>query len=113
MKWLLFLSILLSILPELALADCFHGCADTNLNIGDYIVIESIGIMSCSPSCGDQTISYTFRITTACGFSTITNPPQTFCSAENIPTGAYQVNAIGAGCTGTPQGCVRICSCSP
>src|SRR5688572_30181799 len=80
MKWLFLLFIVLSMAPGLALADCYHGCADTNLNVGDYIRIESTNESPCSPGCGEDAIIYTFRITTACGFSTITNPPQTFCS---------------------------------
>ena len=66
---------------------CYDGCSSIALSVGDYVKIMVEGEFTCDAACGSGTgIAYDFER-------------------------SYVVQSIGSGCSGTPQGCVRICEC--
>ena len=87
---------------------CYHGCSSINLSVFDYVHISLPFEEGCTPSCGQEGVAYRIQLMTSCG-SGEQGLPGTYCTDEVIPTGNYQVNAIGSGCSG--QGCVRLCPC--
>jgi hypothetical protein len=115
---LLVLSVGLVVLgPVAAMGTCYQGCIDYDVDIGDGIVFVDSDETSCSGCGGGDTTTYTIDIyTTGCppGFPAAT---RTFCSEDNdIPVDQgedswFYVQSIGSGCSGTPQGCVRVCTC--
>jgi len=84
---------------------CYHGCSSISLSVFDYVHISQPFEQGCTPSCGQEGFSYQIQLMTTCGMGEQGLPG----TDENIPTGDYQVNAIGSGCSG--QGCVRLCPC--
>ena len=104
------LGVLIAGTPDAALATCYHGCADVTLNVGDKVYITQSSEASCSPSCGTGGTLYRLQVRDNGSCTGELGTYQTFCSTEIIPTEVtYEVNSIGSGCSGTPQGCVRIC----
>ena len=89
---------------------CYHGCSSLDVDVLDYVRITQPSEIGCSPSCGGGG-GYQYRIVETNGCGGDEGSDGTFCTDENISEGYYQVNAIGAGCAGTPQGCVRLCPC--
>jgi hypothetical protein len=103
--------------PIAAMATCYHGCIDYDADIGDGIEFVNADETGCSACSGGETTTYTIKIYAGdCppGFPAATT---TFCSVDSeIPVGQgsssyFYVESIGAGCSGTPNGCVRICDC--
>lgn len=105
---------LLALLPGAQSATsevCYHGCSTLNVNVLDYVLISQPNEQDCNLSCSGQGgIEYQIQKTTGCG-GTLIMGIGTFCTDENLLTGTYQVNAIGSGCSGSAQGCVRLCPC--
>lgn len=96
--------------PPVESETCSHGCSTLGVSFLDYVVITQPVEGPCDESCGDDGVQYKIQKTSGCG-GTLIMGAGTFCTDENIPLGTYQVNAIGSGCSGTPQGCVRLCAC--
>ncbi len=91
-------------------ADCIHGCSTISVGILDYVRITQPVESDCSPDCSAGTgTQYRIEILDGtCGGDVMDEGD--FCTSEPITAGKiYQVIAISSGCSGTPQGCVKIC----
>ena len=107
--WLALVLILITISAVSSFA-CVDGCSSIPLHLNEYVVIQQgSGESPCSPACGTDGVVYMFILVTSCGGTTGTMG--NFCSSDFVTPGNYYVQSIGAGCSGTPQGCVRLCSC--
>lgn len=90
---------------------CVDGCSSMSVSIGDFVRLGPANAGSCT-ACGSGTV-YAYKIykTSGCG-GTDQGPQGTFCSTSSTAgSQTYEVNSIGSECTGTPQGCVRLCVC--
>ena len=95
--------------PATSLA-CADGCSSIPLNLNDFVLVQQAsGETPCSPACGTNGVQYAIIFVSGCGGSVGT--VGTFCSSDVVPPGNYYVQSIGSGCSGTPQGCIRLCSC--
>jgi hypothetical protein len=100
-----------------AMANCYHGCIDYDVDIGDGIYVVDADETECSACSSGEATTYTIEIyTDGCEGTTIVTT-STFCPlVSDIPVDQgedswFYVQSIGSGCSGTPQGCVRICPC--
>ena len=114
MKLLLLFAVLI-FLPVTAESEvCFHGCVNIDVDFLDVIRITSAGgVLTCpGGGCSSGALTaYGFTIVPDCA---TVNGTQTgiFCSTETLTVGqSYVVNSFGSGCSGTPQGCVKVCEC--
>ena len=103
---------LVTLAPMAAMADCYHGCINKAISINDGIMITSAAIEAeCTLCTEGDSCEYTIDIYDACGGDPTSSG--TFCTTDpNIPMNTWLfVQSIGAGCSGTPNGCVRLCDC--
>jgi hypothetical protein len=105
-------AILFAVAPGVALATCYHACSDINVSVGDYIVVRAGSETPCSWACSGDGFDHAIWIRDDCvNEETSEEPDGAFCADENIPDGVYYVDSIGSGCSGRPNGCIRICTC--
>jgi hypothetical protein len=116
MKTTLLLTYLVGIsaglIPASAMADCYDGCINKSVSIGYGIeIVSAPSEVECTACGGGDTVSYSINIAID-GCDEPMTTTGVFCTTDsNVPQGWFYVQSIGSGCSGTPQGCVRICSC--
>lgn len=112
MKSLFLLGAILSLVfvaPAGEAGGCVDGCSSIPLSLGDFVTLGPPNSGSCTACEAGTVFSYKITMNTECGDGSGT--AGTFCTTQDLADGNYQVNSIGAGCSGTPQGCVRLCAC--
>ena len=104
------LAVVIGLISSAAALACADGCSTVALSLNDFVIIQLVTEETpCSPACGANGVQYTVIKVSSCGGLMIDQG--IFCSANFLTAGNYYVQSIGAGCSGTPQGCVRLCSC--
>jgi hypothetical protein len=88
----------------------YHGCASVSLSAGDYVVLRTGSNVPCNQACGGSGYDYDLYKRQQC-VDTPLGLPADFCADEYIEEGVYEVESIGSGCTGTPNGCIRLIAC--
>jgi hypothetical protein len=105
----LFLS-LASVAPVGEAEVCVDGCSNIALSLGDFVTLGLPNSGSCTACESGTVFSYKMYKKETCGEGD--GPEGTFCTTSGTAGSKnYEVNAIGAGCSGSPQGCVRLCEC--
>ena len=92
---------------------CYDGCASISLSVGDYVILTNPSTGSNCSACGSGNVTLSdIQKVDNCGYCTApTCPTGTFCTTGSPTATNYVVQSIGAGCSGSPQGCVRLCPC--
>ena len=113
MKAMLAIALLLSMFFVPPLGDagvCVNGCSSLALGIGDFVTLGPANSGSCTACEAGSVFTYKIMMTADCAGEELSEG--TFCTTSSTAGNqAYEVNSIGAGCSGTPQGCVRLCPC--
>jgi len=113
MKWLIVISVVFAavlVAPSGEAEVCVDGCSSLGLGLGDFVKLGPVNSGSCTACDAGTVFSYKISKTDDCNGNV--DEEGTFCTTSSTAGGqSYEVNAIGAGCSGSPQGCIRLCTC--